>query len=537
VVSAAEGTPAGALAVWRAAEAPAVTVDRLPWPQLEAVTAAAAPLRPAAETSSVAADVLAAVTGSRRVLTCTPLPPDHPLTGVGALSARIAMFLLERPDHSLAGPLRALAATLAELVSAASPVAAWCTDVLSRYGACPDGTPEAVLVVPRRAWTLAVYGWLHEEELTCVDVAAPGRLRAAAGTHAVAVVCGHPATAYSSAFRAPEVAVREHGWLLTAPPADTVCLALPADAPPLDTERLWLLPAPAHPNLPLSDAGPVRPSAPEALEWELPAGTIARRAVPRPQVTPEEAVRAVEVHLASGHAVFFHGDTGPRPHLVAVDETGVVALTTAALSAVMPGAVLAVRAGGAAHEAIWVRAEQWLTERRGWSAERIQEVRDCAMRLKFEVLGALSDRGPDELRAQLARHLPDRYARVLLHNLPDPLYIAPRHRATFDVLVRAVGATDLAGRFEELATVRTAHQQAGELIRRDLVALLTDRGWTAEVEEDGWAALHAGPLGTLLVSAVTARADTPVPVPRTWLGVPIDDRGRRATTFATPTDT
>ena len=94
-----------------------------------------------------------------------------------------------------------------------------------------------MLVVPRRAWVLAVYGWLHEEELICVDVATPGQLRTAAGSHRVAVACGHPATGYSSAFRSPEVAVREHGWLFTAPPAPLVAAVLMRPLSRADWER------------------------------------------------------------------------------------------------------------------------------------------------------------------------------------------------------------------------------------------------------------------------------------------------------------
>ncbi|MBS4730511.1 hypothetical protein MSM1_20025 [Mycobacterium sp. SM1] len=113
-----------------------------------------------------------------------------------------------------------------------------------------------------------------------------------------------------------------------------------------------------------------------------------------------------------------------------------------------------------------------------------------------------------------------------MHNPLDESYIAPR-RSGFEALVRAIGAPELLGKFDDLATVRIAHQQAGEEIRRQLLELLDDRAWVADVDEDGWTVLHAGELGSLLLAVVTARLDEPVTVPRMWLGAAIDEAGRR----------
>ncbi|MGY1805789.1 hypothetical protein ACI8AF_00290 [Blastococcus sp. SYSU D00669] len=515
-------------AAWRAADAPAPTVSRLPWPALQQVTTAAAALRPFADTATIAADALAGVAAARRVLTTTPLPSEHALAGLTELNARIGAFRAAHPQHGVDQALARLQTALEVLTADASPVAQWCTDVLSQYGARPDGTPEAVLVVPRRSWVLAVYGWLHEEELTCVDVAAPGQLRAVPATYRAAVLAGHPAYAHSSAFRAPEIAARDTGWLLTAPPAAQVHLALPADAPPVDPASMWLLPAPAHPELPLPDPGRQR-DLPAVQDWEQTAARAAtRRPVPRPAVAPEEATGAREVHLASGHAIFFAGDAGPRPQQVVVDDTGAVALAATTSAALTAGTLLAVRAVGALHVLVVVRADEWLRTRRGWSSDRITEVRDCSLRLKLELLHVLALRGHEALRRDLARYVPDRYARVLLHNPLTAQYIAPQRRAGFDALVKVTGCTELAGRFDDLATVRAAHQQAGETIRQDLRAtLLADRSWLADIDEVGWAELNAGDLGTLLLAIVTACLDEPVPVPKTWLGALIEMNGRR----------
>ncbi|MBS4729853.1 hypothetical protein MSM1_16370 [Mycobacterium sp. SM1] len=515
---------------WRTAQQPSISVARVQWRELERVTAAAGALRPFVETSSIAANVLTAVFTARRVLTATPLPPTDPLAGLTDLLGRAEQFLAGRPDHTLCEPLRPLHEALCVLKASSSPVAAQVAEMLCEYGATADGRPEAILVVPRLQWLEPVRGWLVSEGLDCVDIACPAELRTAPVRHRAAVLVGHPAMAFYSAFKAPEAVLREVGWLLTAPVAPEVRLVVPADAPPLRTEDLWLLPAGAQPGLALHDDGP-QAREPATHDWlhGLNATQAVRR-TPRPAGTPtEDDIRAVEVQMASGHAVFFDPQLGPRPHVVAVDDdTGAVALPAVPLTAVTRGVMLAVRVGAAPHAQVVARADAWLKRRRGWSTDHIAEVRGHAASLKTALREALAARGHAALRQELTQTLSDDYARALLHNPLDESYIAPR-RSGFEALVRAIGAPELLGKFDDLATVRIAHQQAGEEIRRQLLELLDDRAWVADVDEDGWTVLHAGELGSLLLAVVTARLDEPVTVPRMWLGAAIDEAGRRVT--------
>lgn len=526
--------PGNVFATWRAAEAPCVDVSRVEWPELERVLRAAAALRPFAGTSSTAASTLTAALAVCRVVTSTPLHPSHDLTMLTALIHDIERFVTDRPDHSLCAQLRPLTAALHGLTTAESPVAARVADMLCEYGETPDGRPEVVLVVPGRTWADPVRAWLASEDFDCIDVASPADLRTRTATHAAAVLLGHPAITFSSAFRAPEVTARETGWMLTAPTAPHVRLVLTADVPPVREDALWLLPAPSHPTLGVRDNGRQR-SDPTPHHWLhlLDTQAAPARRTPRPAASSsEDETLAVEVQLASAHAVFFHGEVGPRPHVVAVDdETGAVALSAAPLPAVARGVVVAVRVGAAPHEHVVTRADAWLRRRRGWSPEKITEVRGCALTLKTALRRALNTAGHGSLHRLLTRTLTDEYARVLLHNPLDEQYIAPQRRAGFDALVTATGARSIADRFDDLATVRTAHQQAGEDIRRELLTLLRDRHWVADIDEDGWAMLHAGELGAVLLAVVTAHLDESVPIARTWLGQLIDSSGRRVTTL------
>lgn len=409
--------------------------------------------------------------------------------------------------------------------------------MLSEFGETPDCAPEAVLVVARRQWLDAVRTWLVSEEFDCVDLACPADLRAGIAAHSAAILVGHPVTAYSSAFRPPGMAVREYGWMLTAPAAPLVRLVLTADAPELRTDEAWLLPAPAHPPLSVEDPGPPRSNVPhDWLPVLDPTAPVQHTPRPTPTAAADQAF-GFEVHLASGHAVFYDTEVGPRPLVVVVDDdTGAVALSAAPVSTITRGSVLAVRVGAAPHEQVVNRADTWLQGRRGWSAEQIAEVRGCgltsASRSATFSATAFVSPGHQALHRELTRTLPDEYARVLLHNPLDELYIAPQRRAGFEALIAAIGAHNLTDRFDDLATVRTAHQQAGEEIRKELLTLLRDRRWVGDMDEDGWTVLHAGELGALLLAVVTARLDEPVPVARTWLGGLVAANGRRVTRLA-----
>lgn len=150
--------------------------------------------------------------------------------------------------------------------------------------------------------------------------------------------------------------------------------------------------------------------------------------------------------------------------------------------------------------------------------------------LKVRLRRSLDRVGLDVVVSRLCdRGLDAGYARVLATAPLGPLYIAPRTEAAFAALTAVAEAPELVGRFADLATIRVAHQQAGETVSRDLLTYLRDLPWAREVEESGFAALDGGSLGTLLVAAVAVAGEQSAAVPASWLGVPLDPTGRRAT--------
>src|SRR5205823_3701927 len=129
------------------------------------------------------------------------------------------------------------------------------------------------------------------------------------------------------------------------------------------------------------------------------------------------------------------------------------------------GMLLLERVGTTPHLEIVRRADRWLEEHRGWDAERRTRARQQVQQLKQQLRQARDRLGPDLLVSRLRRDgVTAGYARVLATAPLDPLYIAPRTQAGFKALVAETEAYDLTGCFAELATIRVAHQQAGETV-------------------------------------------------------------------------
>jgi hypothetical protein len=513
-----------ALAIWEAGANPVVLARRLAWPELAEYSQALAAVRELAEASSGIARISSAAAAARRVLCSTPLPPRHRATGLEAARDEARGYLAACPNHAGAGEVSRLLRAAGCLIDGPAPVGGWAGEELSRYGH-DDGLsrPEALIIVPRRDLAAPVRAWLAGEELHA-DVLTPAEARTCVPYRAVLLV-GHPGYAYASPWRQPDVALRSFGWLLTAPPAATVHIALPGDTPALDEDAAWLLPDDEHPRSCSADPGPPL----SARRWSAPA--LAAR-IARPEISGADAdtILATPVSLAGQRSVYYDPHLGPRPHTVLLDDdTGAVRITASTVPAVQPGMLLVLRVGSAEHTELAERADRWLAERRGWSSDKISAARQLVATIKTVLAAARLQRGSATVQRQLASKGVDcDYARVLATSPLDEYYICPQRRTGYLALLHTLGLERHEAQFDVLATVRTAHQQAGEEIRRDLLTRLTaDRAWVERVDEQGWAAVAVDGHGCLLLALVTAVADTTLPVPRTLLGVPLDQAGRR----------
>jgi hypothetical protein len=511
------------MAVWETSSNPALLTRRIDWPELAEFSGAVAALRELAEASSSVARIFAASAAARRVLCSTPLPPGHDATAVKTVLAEADQYLTAYPDHGAADAIRRLRQAATDLAEGPAPLGEWVGEEVSRYGHDDRlDRPEALIIVPRRGLVAPVSAWLAGEELHA-DVLTPTEARTCVAYRAM-LLAGHPGYTYASQWRDSQVAMRCFGWLLTAPPAATVHIALPGDTPALDENAAWLLPGNEHPRSLSADPGP--PLSPRTWGGPAPATRVARP----PIRADSDTIQATPVSLAGQASVYYHPQLGPRPHTVLLDDdTEALQITTIAVPAVQPGMLVVLRAGLAEHTDLVERADQWLADRRGWSSAKIKEARQLITAIKIALATARRVRGSETVQRTLASHgLDDDYARVLAISPLDEYYICPQRRAGYLALLRTLGLEHYEGHFDTLATVRTAHQQAGEQIRRDLLARLSaDSGWVEQVDEQGWAGVTGDGHGWLLLATVTAVANTPLPVPRTLLGMPLNQASRR----------
>jgi hypothetical protein len=514
----------GALTIWEASADPALLARRIAWPELTEYSRAVAAVRDLTEASSGIARIFSAAAAARRVLCSTPLPPGHRAIGLEAVHHEADGYLAAYANHAAAGEVDRLRRAAGCLSDGPAPLGDWAGEELARYGHDDSlNRPEALIIVPRRDLAAPVRAWLAREELHA-DVLTPAEARTCVPYRAVLLV-GHPGYTYASPWRQPDLVLRCLGWLLTAPPAASVHVALPGDTPALDENAAWLLPGNEHPRPRSADPGP----PPSALRWTAPA-PAARIARPVISAADTDTILATPVSLAGQTSVYYDPQLGPRPHMVLLDDdTGTVRITATAVPAMHPGMLLVLRVGLAEHTELVERADRWLAERRCWSSGKISAARQLVVTIKAALATARLQRGSETVQRQLASNGVDcDYARVLAINPLDEYYICPQRRTGYLALLRTLGLQCHDAQFDVLATVRTAHQQAGEEIRRDLLARLTaDRAWVEQVDEQGWAGVRANGHGCLLLAVVTAVGDTTLPVPRTLLGVPLDQAGRR----------
>jgi len=517
--------PLAALDIWEVSADPAVVTRRIAWPELVAFSRALTALREPAVASSAVARVFAAAAATRRLLCSVPLPPTHPAISLQAVCGEVELYLTAHPDHVAADAVRPLRHAADDLMRGRSPLAAWAGEEVSRYGHDSElSRPEAVIIVPRREMAAPVRCWLAEEELHA-DVLTAAEARSCMPYRA-ALLAGHPGYTYASPWCDPQTALRCFGWLLTAPPAATVHIALPGDTPALDENAAWLLPGDAHPRPRSADPGP----PPSARTWSAP--------LPTPRIVRPATVEAgldvtlgTPVTLAGPASVYYHPQLGPRPHVVLLDdETGALRITAAAVQSLRPGTLLVLRVGLAEHTELVERADRWLAERRAWPASKITAARQLIATIKSRLAKARDERGSDAVQRELVLKggVDDTYARALVTSPLDDFYICPQRRAGYVALLRVLGLERHDDQFEVLAAVRAAHQQAGEEIRRDLLAhLAVDRAWVDQVDEHGWTQVTLNGHGQLLLAAIAAMGDTALPVPRTLLGAPLDKAGYR----------
>jgi hypothetical protein len=462
-----------------------------------------------------------------RTLSCSPCSPSATNVGLAELISDCERFCTGHPDHTINVYVVDLKDAVTEVLAHPSPVSDAVEAEVARFSYEQTGpwkgSPEAAIVV-RPDLVESTAGFLREVDLTA-DVRAPAEVQRE--HHKALIICGSLSLAYSSQWLTRPEAARSFGWLITAPPGDEVTL-VECDVSHNDLGSVWILGPRNHPGLVVASIS----SDPQVQEFAPLSFVQADKSRPLPSLdfsfSTEQKRDAFQILLASGRSIYFSPIEGPLPRRIVMDETGIESNSRTNPLHVHVNDLLIVRLTGSDHEEIAKRANDILTDG-GWTSLMLDEVRSLVGLLKDK---ASAQSFEESRRRMVSAGLSESYARTVLRSIPGDWYIAPR-RDHYEQVIRALGADELQGREDDLSQLRSAHQQAGKDIARELDSLLSSNyRWYDQLTIDGFALLEGGALGDLLVEAVLCQAEEGYRVPLSYLGRAVDGDPPRPVTVA-----
>lgn len=497
--------------IWRAASEPAISIRSISWPHLETFADNCRNIYRNSSGSDEPSELARTAYSLLGNITSAPVVPNNRAINIDELIRRCEAFADSHPDHSLSDPLLRLACAALDLLTERSPLLDAVLDELSNYGCSLDGRPEAVIVVPRRQLIEPVEEFLAAENFTAA-VHVPPELRSNIYHYKGIVIVGDIATTFRSLWKGTQRDAREFGWLVTAPPADKVCL-INSRGQDLDLNTSWLLPTCRHPNL-----QPVITVTPAKSVISIPMPYPSPRPV---KVSPYfgKGVNAHLIPLFSGRVVYFSEDQGPAPKRIVISETS-VSTESCNVERLRKGDLLVLQALWSDLDVIKERADDILHSQYGWVKEDFEQAEQARNQLKDALHQAIDQFGEEKLCQQLCSSgLTRGYSQQLLRNLVKPEYICPIEKG-FVPLVEAIDASDLCFYEDKLRKLQTAHRLAGKTIKKELDQLLTeDDDWSDDIDAKGFAKVDGDHLGILLIEvAVDSINSETLNVPMTHLG-------------------
>ncbi len=504
---------------WRAASEPVISIRSVSWPQLKDFNDYLNDLYKVSPGSDEPSKLVKRGYDLLKDITSAPVAPSNPAMKINNFVECCQVFADKHPNHSLSDPLLQLACAALDLLEERSPLLDAVLDELSNYGLSKNKHPEAVIVVYHEKLIEPTKEFLDEEKFIAA-VKTPVQLKSECHHYKGIVVIGNIATTYKSLWKDAQRAAREFGWLVTAPPADKVCI-INSRGENLDLNESWLLSGDRHPHLPAA----ILITQPEPIIRinlpDPPPRTI------KPTAYSDEGIDAHLVRLSSGHIVYFADDQGPTPKRIVVDETS-DSTEDCDVEKLHKGNLLLLQASGADSDEIEHRAANILQEKYNWVDIDIEQAEQDRKQLKDALRQVIDQFGEEELCQRLCNSgLSTDYSKQLLYNVPKSRYICPRERG-FVPLLTAIDAIGLLSCKDRLQRLQTAHQQAGKEIRKELDCLLTkDYNWLDDVGAEGFARVDGDRLGILLIEVVACVDDRTYSVPLNHLGRAIEaDTGK-----------
>lgn len=409
------------------------------------------------------------------------------------------------------------------------PAAGWLEDWISAQPileGSPDGPragqPATALVSKKESGRQAVEDWLSSENLFADAITYAGLKKAPAYENLV--FFGPPSRYENSKWSSSPDSDYRAQWLLTAPAATGILLLN------------W----PFHSRLDVSLLGPwkgvsspavifrqqeTHPEPPTLSVFNTPA--FEKRATFNFDHEPD-VVSAAEYQILgkeSGLWVFFDENLGPRPRVLSRDLSRTS--SPPRHKTLSYGSHLVFRSQDVERAQLLKVSEDWWSEKyKDFSFSRAEELRN---ELKERLQEFIDHRGVDQFRrGLLSSGLPREYVKQIHARVLDQGYVAPQSQDRYEALCRVLSYRAPPESFDLLAKLRTARQQAGLKLMRQLLEKLHSSGASGLSEalsDDGYAALHDDTLGELFITTVAHVSEGQRLFPISKLGRPVDEVG------------
>lgn len=387
------------------------------------------------------------------------------------------------------------------------------------------GTPAIALVVRYESNVLAVQNWIDTENLFA-QVVTYAQLKHADPFQTL-VLFGPPSR-YESSFwsRKPDSDFRGQ-WLLTAPPARKVIVLSWASHSRLDQALLgpW--------------EGAKTPVIEELEGLDEPEEVITPdflNIVPKVQTSQFTFEHDEQHSLVQGKKFQLMGDDQgvwvvykesfhPKPRVLSADFSRI--FLHGAPEALTVGTHLVFRATAAEREELLNTSRIWWCSKYPENAfEQAEALRE---QLKKDVGSFLTEYGVEEFKSRCrSAGLEKDYVRQLHDRIRSTEYVAPREQENYLAINRAVEHEAPRNAFQLLSQLRTARQQAGNIILNNLLEKLqrfASEGKLESLREYGSTELIDEHLGMLFLTTVVRVESERETLPSSRLGHPLNSKG------------
>lgn len=456
-----------------------------------------------------------------------PMPPTSPQTGFAEVTSALADAIKVNSAHTYL--FKNIEQCLGVISNGPHPASTFLEDWISAQdiiegikGSPREGLPAIGLISKNAATKEAVLEWLGNENLFA-EAEKYSTLKRSSAFETI-VLFGPPNRYESSKWcNSPESDFKSQ-WLLTSPPA----------------ARVLVLSWPSHGRLNLPLVGPWQGFPPPTVipinksesSTALPVFEFIDTPVTHTSNfnfhDESEVISARQYEILGadqGLWVFFDDQIGPKPRVLSGDFSRTY--NPSGTQALPLGTHLVFRSHDVERQHLTSASKVWWESKyREFSFDLAEK---CRTDLKQNIQHFLDVNGLDELKRRFTSSgLTKEYSIQLHSRILVAEYVAPQISENYEAVCRSIDYRPPSGAFNLLSRLRTARQQAGLNLMRELLEMVqvaASKGRLDDLGDVGFVKFHDETLGDLFISTVTHVSDVRSAVPLSKLGRPLDRGG------------